>query len=71
MGGEVGCDSAVGKGSLYWFTLDAEHVAEEPLEAEPLLLSEPLAAEPLAIEPLLLSEPLAAAEPLAQRPSRA
>ncbi len=65
MGGEVGCDSAVGKGSLYWFTLDAEHVAEEPLEAEPLLLSEPLAAEPLAIEPLLLSEPLAAAEPLA------
>jgi CheY-like chemotaxis protein len=60
MGGEVGCDSAVGKGSLYWFTLDAEHVAEESLEAEPLLLSEPLAAEPLAIEPLLLSEPLAA-----------
>jgi CheY-like chemotaxis protein len=60
MGGEVGCDSAVGKGSLYWFTLDAEHVAEESLEAEPLLLSEPLLAEPLAIEPLLLSEPLAA-----------
>lgn len=51
MGGEVGCDSAVGKGSLYWFTLDAEHVAEEPLETEPLLLSEPLgAAEPLATE---------------------
>ncbi|MGA9604521.1 MAG: response regulator, partial [Methyloceanibacter sp.] len=63
MGGEVGCDSAVGKGSLYWFTLAAEHVAEEPLEVEPLLLSEPLAADPLAMEPLLLSEPLVAAEP--------
>ncbi len=30
MGGEVGCDSAVGKGSLYWFTLAAEHAAPLP-----------------------------------------
>jgi hypothetical protein len=65
MGGEVGCDSAIGKGSLYWFTLAAEHVAEEPLEAEPLLLSEPLGEESLAMEPLLLSEPLVEAVPLA------
>jgi CheY-like chemotaxis protein len=59
MGGEVGCDSAVGKGSLYWFTLDAEHVAEESLEAEPLLLSEPLAAELLATESKPEPEPQA------------
>ncbi len=29
MSGEVGCDSVVGKGSLYWFTLAAEHAPAE------------------------------------------
>ncbi len=28
MGGEVGCDSAPGKGSLYWFTLTAGHAGQ-------------------------------------------
>jgi signal transduction histidine kinase/ActR/RegA family two-component response regulator len=51
MGGEVGCDSAVGKGSLYWFTLAAERAGPEPLEAEPpvlvLLEDEAVAAKPV------------------------
>jgi CheY-like chemotaxis protein len=33
MGGEVGCDSALGQGTLYWFTLQAERAAGEA-EAE-------------------------------------
>jgi CheY-like chemotaxis protein/nitrogen-specific signal transduction histidine kinase len=52
MGGEVGCDSAVGKGSLYWFTLAAEHAGQAPLAAEPL------AAEPAGPEPLEIESPI-------------
>jgi CheY-like chemotaxis protein len=52
MGGEVGCDSAVGKGSLYWFTLAAEHAGQAPLAAEPL------AAEPAGREPLEIESPI-------------
>jgi len=29
MGGEVGCDSALGQGTLYWFTLQAERAADD------------------------------------------
>jgi len=47
MGGEVGCDSVAGKGSLYWFTLAAEHAGTHPARAA----YEPLAAMP-ASEPL-------------------
>ena len=34
LGGELGCDSALGQGTLYWFTFQSvvadEHVAQEP-----------------------------------------
>jgi len=33
MGGEVGCDSALGQGTLYWFTLSAERVRDESAPA--------------------------------------
>ncbi len=47
MGGEVGCDSAPGKGSLYWFTLAAGHAgqafsAARPEQREPAALDEPV-----------------------------
>ena len=65
MGGEVGCDSAVGKGSLYWFTLAAEH-AGQPLAAEPLG-AERAGSEPLEIESpilVLLEDEAVAAKPV-------
>lgn len=35
MGGEIGCDSAPGKGSLYWFTLTAGHAGQAFSAARP------------------------------------
>jgi len=46
MGGEVGCDSVVGKGSLYWFTLAAEHADSQPARGAYEPLAEMPASEP-------------------------
>ena len=65
MGGEVGCDSAPGKGSLYWFTLMAGHAgqafsAARPEQQEGAACDEPILdlaeAEAVASEPVREAE---------------
>ena len=63
MGGEVGCNSVVGKGSLYWFTLAAAHKAAAPQvrsdsEPEPLakLSGRVLVVEDNAVNRMLIAD---------------
>jgi len=64
MGGEVGCDSVAGKGSLYWFTLASAHEAAAPrqvrseVEAEPhsKLSGHVLVVEDNAVNRMLIAD---------------
>ena len=64
MGGEVGCDSVAGKGSLYWFTLATAHEAAAPrqvrseVEAEPhsKLSGHVLVVEDNAVNRMLIAD---------------
>src|SRR5262249_48120971 len=52
MGGDIGCKSVVGQGSLYWLTLPAQHAqTEEPIAREPPAASAPLTANEAQVPP--------------------
>jgi signal transduction histidine kinase/CheY-like chemotaxis protein len=62
MGGEIGCDSVVGKGSLYWFILAAEHAQSERATAK----CEPIATMPKQEAPPALAVSVPEQEPIAK-----
>jgi CheY-like chemotaxis protein len=52
MGGDIGCKSVVGQGSLYWLTLPAQHAqSEAPVAREPATPSEPFTANEAQVAP--------------------
>jgi signal transduction histidine kinase/CheY-like chemotaxis protein len=62
MGGEIGCDSVVGKGSLYWFILAAEHAESERTMPK----HEPSGAMPKQATPFALAVSVPEEEPTAK-----